>query len=70
MMCDYCDGSEKPIVEIDGGVAYMTLAPDDSEYPEGFLLNFYSEPNERGIWYSFIVSCCPMCGRELRGDAE
>lgn len=69
MKCDYCDGSKKPIVEIDG-VAYMTLTPNDSEYPEDFLLDFYSEPNEGGIWYSFIVPCCPMCGRELRGDAE
>ena len=63
-MCDYCDGSKKPIeTEVDGD-AYMTLTPDDGEYPEGFLLDIYSD----GTWYSFIVPRCPMCGRKAVDD--
>lgn len=65
-MCEHCDGSKKPIeTEVDGE-AYMTLTPDDAEYPEGFMLDFFSKPNEGGIWYSFIVPRCPMCGKTAR----
>lgn len=43
------------------------------EYPEGFLLDVYKgKPSDDpwGTWmYSFIVPCCPMCGRKLAGDA-
>ena len=71
-MCEYCDGSKKSIeTEVDGD-AYMTLTPNDSECPDGFILDFYSKPNEGGIWHSFIVPRCPMCGKtakEVRGDA-
>ena len=66
-MCEYCDGSRKPIAEIDNE-AYMTLTPDDGEYPEGFLLDIYSKPNEGGTWYSFVVPRCPMCGRKVVDD--
>ena len=74
LMCEYCDGSRKPIeTEVDGE-AYMKLTPDDYEYPEGFLLDVYDERRTDNdgskLWlFSFIVPCCPMCGRELRGDA-
>ena len=64
-MCEYCDGSKKPIAEIDSE-AYMTLTPYASE----IMLDVYSEPNGGGIWYSFIVPCCPMCGRKLSCDVE
>ena len=65
-MCEYCDGSKKPIkTEVDGE-AYIELTPDDGEYPDGFELDVY----KTGTWmYSFIVPCCPMCGRRLGGDA-
>jgi hypothetical protein len=63
-MCEYCDGSSKPIrTEVDGD-ARMTVTPDDGECPEGFLLDVYPEPTD-GTWYSFVVPCCPMCGRRL-----
>ena len=73
-MCEYCNGSNKPIeTEVDGE-AYIELTPDDSEYPDGFLLDVYKgKPSDDpwGTWmYSFIVPCCPMCGRRLGGDAE
>jgi hypothetical protein len=68
-MCEYCDGSKKPIETDEDGDGFFTLTPDDAEYPEGFLLDVY-----RKHWviptYSFIVPCCPMCGRELRGDGD
>lgn len=75
-MCEYCDGSKKPIeTEVDGE-AHITLTPDDSEYPEGFLLDVYKKQDD-GLddgWgyvdYSFTVPCCPMCGRDLRGKEE
>ena len=69
-MCEYCDGSRKPIeTEVDGD-AYMTLTPDDYEYPEGFMLDvYYGKPNKSSIWFTFSVPCCPMCGRRLGGDA-
>lgn len=74
-MCDYCDGSKKLIeTEVDGE-AYMTLTSDDSEYPEGFLLDVYKMQGDDlddgcSAWmYSFVVPCCPMCGRDLRGEA-
>lgn len=72
-MCEYCDGSKKPIYTEVDTEAYMTLTPDDYEYPEGFLLDVYGRL-ANGEWgdlvYSFVVPCCPMCGRKLRGDAE
>lgn len=61
-MCDYCDGSKKPIeTEIDSE-AYMTVMPDDPEYPDEFILDVYGKLNEGGVWYSFTVPRCPMCG--------
>lgn len=71
--CEYCNGSKKPIkTEVDQE-AHFTLTPDDSEYPEGFLLDVYKKQDDGGddgwgTWmYSFIVPCCPMCGRDLKG---
>lgn len=71
MSCEYCDGPRKPIAtEVDGD-AYMLITPDDSEYPEGFLLDVYMTGREWGnLMYSFVVPCCPMCGRRLGGDGE
>lgn len=70
-MCEYCDGSKKPIeAEVDNE-ARFTLTPDDSEHPEGFLLDVYlADYGWDTLAASFIVPHCPMCGRELRGDAE
>lgn len=71
-MCDYCE-RKKPIeTEIDGE-AYIELTPDDSEYPDGFMIDVYGRlaNGEWGDWvYSFLVPCCPMCGRKLVGDAR
>lgn len=71
--CKYCDGSKNSIeTEVDGD-AYIKITPDDSEYPEGFLLDVYSNVvSVRGnpLWYSFIVPCCPMCGRRLKADDD
>ena len=70
--CEYCDGSKKPIATEVDGEAHITLTPDDYEYPEGFQLDVYGrlENREQGdLVYSFIVPCCPMCGRRLKsGD--
>ena len=66
-MCEYCDGSKKPIeTEVDGD-AYMTVMVDDPEYPEGFLLDVYSMCTDADggypLTFSFIVPRCPICGR-------
>ena len=68
-MCEYCDGSKKPIeTEVDCE-AYMTLTPDDAEHPEGFLLDVFHGRHGGiddgwGAWlYSFAIPCCPMCGK-------
>ena len=70
MSCEHCDGSKKPIkTEVDDE-AYIELTPDDYEYPEGFLLDVYKTDvpiDGYGTWmYSFMVPCCPMCGRKLK----
>ena len=69
-MCEYCDGSKKPIETEADGEAYMTVMVDDPEYPEGFLLDVYSMcPDADGgypLTFSFIVPRCPMCGRDVK----
>lgn len=64
MSCEYCDGSKKPITTEVDGEAHITLTQDDYEYPEGFLLDVYDAYTDEWM-YSFIVPCCPMCGRKV-----
>ena len=68
MMCDYCENVVKPgtvgKTYYDGGTSYCELAwfPDD---PMPTL-----QVKSDGNWSCVMVPCCPMCGRELRSDAE
>lgn len=60
-MCDYCENGEpmQPRV-IDGMDGWPEI------YIEGGDLIF-ANGNEECV---FAVNACPMCGRELRGDAQ
>ena len=56
-MCEYCDGKEAFVDEQTGVTVYLTF-DNDLEIDTDGGTSFWS------------INNCPMCGRELRGDAE
>lgn len=70
-MCEYCDGKLKHVATEVDGEGYFIIMPDDSEYPDEFILDVYQKLEKLDAWLlSFTVPCCPMCGRDLREVAR
>jgi hypothetical protein len=60
-MCEYCEN---------GKLMYPSVADDRLDYMEIFIENdrmIIMLGNEDAV---VKINACPMCGRELRGDAE
>jgi hypothetical protein len=63
MTCEYCD-DEKTIADGDHCSAYIKRDCFNGGYVlVAYEREFYSEATGR-------INYCPMCGRDLRGDAE
>ena len=61
-MCEYCDGSKKPIIDVDGdgfdgGVAKVVGAE--------LHVNWGERLDRKGPMFVFGINNCPMCGRDL-----
>lgn len=67
-MCEYCDEEKleyiKPIRKIDG----IDLCVDGSTLNLTLEYMLFGSGEDIEIWYE--INYCPMCGRDLRGDAE
>lgn len=67
-MCDYCENVVKP------GTVGKTYYDDGTSYCE--LAWFLDDPmptlqvKSDGNWSCVMVPCCPICGRELRGEGD
>ena len=65
LMCEYCEkGGLVADVDgdgFDGGVAKIVGAE--------LLVNWGDRLDRKGPMFVFGINNCPMCGRELRGDA-
>lgn len=79
-MCDYCEGLKYvkdtltpssgfrvAILEHGRNYGIMRMVGESC----ATLLVNYSTPNGNGMMGEYVaINFCPMCGRELRGDAE
>ena len=63
-MCEHCDGNEKD----------MRIQPLSDVKPESAFVCPDGAPAicviVNGEWVYLDINCCPMCGRDLRGDAS
>ena len=62
-MCDYCE-QEKDLVYNGNASAYIKFDQFSGKYVIYLSEYEYSKSDMKAI------NVCPMCGRELRGDAE
>lgn len=67
-MCEYCDEEKleyiKPIRRVDG----IDLCVDESTL--NLTLEYMLFGSGEDIEIEYCIRYCPMCGRDLRGDAE
>lgn len=64
-MCEYCDGKRRKIGDFDGET-YCEVRPEKYFAEPAALFMFKHTYCIAG----YGIHNCPMCGRELRGDAE
>lgn len=68
-MCDYCGKRESNRPLLDHGTCKAEICYDGYDW----MLRVTARQEDR--WYGDTteeteINACPMCGRELRGDAE